>query len=378
MNFIYTIDPNAEEPIMCLDTFIGKDENGKGIDGAQFAKELLTLDAMGKRRIQVWINSEGGSVLDGQKIYSAILNSKCKVDTYNMGMAASISAVIFQAGRTRYMADYARLMYHNPYGGSDKKTLDELRGSIATMVAKRANKTDQEVLSIMDRTTWINATDAQANGFSSETIPTSEANKGRLSRIANEFYIEEVSGVFNKAIAEERQVKIFDHSKKRNMIKVTNKLGLTEAANEESILAGIEAIENKVSIAEAKAKASAEEMQNAKKAMDEAKAALDTLTAKYNEMEKGLNEAKDKASLDAATLMVKGHVNRIGSDEKVLNSWIADAVKDLEGTKAKIEAIPLNKAGANLTKEVKAVAGDNQLGSVINRTMADIRAKEKI
>lgn len=162
------------------------------------------------------------------------------------------------------------------------------------------------------------------------------------------------------------------------MIKVTNKLGLTEAANEESILAGIEAIENKVSIAEAKAKASAEEMQNAKKAMDEAKAALDTLTAKYNEMEKGLNEAKDKASLDAATLMVKGHVNRIGSDEKVLNSWIADAVKDLEGTKAKIEAIPLNKAGANLTKEVKAVAGDNQLGSVINRTMADIRAKEKI
>jgi ATP-dependent protease ClpP protease subunit len=36
-----------------------------------------------------------------------------------MGLAASIAAVIFQAGRKRVMADYAKLMYHNPSGGAN-------------------------------------------------------------------------------------------------------------------------------------------------------------------------------------------------------------------------------------------------------------------
>ncbi len=91
-NFIYTIDVESDEPIMLINKHIGNDDQlGQGIDGSIFQAELLRLDTMGKKRIQVWISSEGGIVMDGYKIYNAILKSKTKVDTYNVGICASIA-----------------------------------------------------------------------------------------------------------------------------------------------------------------------------------------------------------------------------------------------------------------------------------------------
>ena len=59
---------------MLINTHIGFDEtDGMGVDGAQFQRELLYLDSLGKKRIQVWINSIGGSVMEGYNIELAIL-----------------------------------------------------------------------------------------------------------------------------------------------------------------------------------------------------------------------------------------------------------------------------------------------------------------
>jgi len=105
---IYCIDQNSDEPIMLINTHIGFDEaDGMGIDGALFQKELLFLDTLGKKRIQVWINCVGGIVMDGYNIGSAILKTKTPVDTYNVGIAASIAGVLFMCGRNRVMMDYA-------------------------------------------------------------------------------------------------------------------------------------------------------------------------------------------------------------------------------------------------------------------------------
>ena len=124
--FKYCPNPDADVPKMFIDNQIGgKDADGNpGIDGNRFMKELLCLsDEMGKKNIQVWINSEGGFVQEGQSIYAGILHSKAKVDTVCYGLAASISGVIFQAGRRRYMTDYANLMYHPAYNEEDRKSV---------------------------------------------------------------------------------------------------------------------------------------------------------------------------------------------------------------------------------------------------------------
>lgn len=134
MDFKYVVDPSADEPIMLISGDIG----APGIDGAKFQAELLQLDTLSKKRIQVYINSNGGIVTDGMVIYNAITRSKTKVDTYNCGLAASIAAVIFQAGRKRIMADYSILMFHAPYyvGDGDTAGLAAFNNAIATMIAR--------------------------------------------------------------------------------------------------------------------------------------------------------------------------------------------------------------------------------------------------
>ena len=134
MKFKYTVDPTAPEPIMLINGEIGTD-----VIGADFQTELLRLDTMGKTNMKVYINSPGGSVSDGMMIYNAIIKSKTKVDTYCVGMAASIAAIIFQAGRFRYMADYSILMFHAPYYPGTTKTdpyLDAMKDACKVMVER--------------------------------------------------------------------------------------------------------------------------------------------------------------------------------------------------------------------------------------------------
>ena len=212
---------------MLINKHIGYDEQmGMGIDGSLFQEELLRLDTLGKKRIQVWINSEGGIVMDGYKIFNAILKSKTKVDTYNTGIAASIAAVIFQAGRKRVMADYSLLMYHNPYGG-DSVELKKMRESLAIMISERTGVEKEVVLKMMDRTTWITASEALTTGFCDEIEYTSDKNSKHGNAKAM------------WTAGKEMANSILKPKNKVNMNKVANKLGLNAEASEDSIVSEI-------------------------------------------------------------------------------------------------------------------------------------------
>lgn len=63
--------------------------------------------------IDVHIMSYGGSVVAGNAIASALSNSKSKVVTNVIGVAASMGAVISQAGSKRYIAPDANFNVHN-------------------------------------------------------------------------------------------------------------------------------------------------------------------------------------------------------------------------------------------------------------------------
>ena len=97
MKLKYTQYADTDEPVMLVNKHIGMDEeDGEGIMGDQFQSELMYLDTLNKKRIKVVICSPGGSVIEGMKMYNAVLTTKTKVDTYNGGIAASIAGVLFQ------------------------------------------------------------------------------------------------------------------------------------------------------------------------------------------------------------------------------------------------------------------------------------------
>jgi len=346
---MYTIDENSDEPIMMLDKHIGYDaEDGQGIDGALFASELLRLDTMGKSLIKVCINSPGGTVVDGMAIYSAILRSKTKVDTYCTGMACSIAAVIFQAGRKRYIADYGFLMYHMPFGGDDKG-LEVMAESISTMISRTGMK-KEDVDAMMQAETFVNATEAIKLGLADEIEYSSDLNKKRLPAIQNnqKGYWREANKILNKIFNKESM----------SLLKITNKLKLNADASEESIVAAIVDIQDKLTLADAQNKKSKDELDKMKNDMDEAEDKFKKMQDAYNAAKKELDDTKDAAMTEKCKNMVEGFakIGRIKNDKKTIDKWVVLAKADFEETKNMIEELPLNKDAVHVDSEEAAKA----------------------
>src|SRR4051812_21409466 len=117
--FVQNISPEGTATILLYDQI-----GGQGINGRDFANEIERLQSTAKK-INVRINSPGGSVLEGYAIVSAILNSSVPVDTYIDGLAASIAGVIAMAGQRVFIKDYGTLMLHNPYGDATGEALQK-------------------------------------------------------------------------------------------------------------------------------------------------------------------------------------------------------------------------------------------------------------
>lgn len=371
MNFIYTIDIESEEPIMLINKHIGWDDvQGMGIDGSLFQEELLRLDTMGKKRIQVWINSEGGIVMDGYKIFNAILKSKTKVDTYNVGIAASIAAVIFQAGRKRVMADYSLLMYHNPYGGEDNE-LKKMRDSLAIMIAERTGNSKEAVLKMMDKTTWIGAAEALSTGFCDEIEYSSEANVKHGNAKA--------MWTAGRAMANS----ISKPKNKSKMTRVANRLGLNSEASEDSIVSEITAILNKNTSMEDKLKKmendyaeAKQECDKLKAEMEEVKKKLDEEAAKAKKAEDEKAKAEDEAKKSEAKNMVEGFVKAGKIKNEAAEKWTAMAVANFADTKNLLESLPTNGKAVNVA--VTETANEAELTMVAAKAMQAVRAKLNI
>jgi len=364
MKFLYAKNIESNEPIMLLNKHIGMDsEDGMGIDGSIFQEELLALDQMGKKRIQVWINSVGGSVMDGYNICNAILKSNTRVDTYCVGMAASIAAVIFQTGRKRIMADYSILMYHNPYSESengDKTTdsplLQSMKDSLNKIISQRSGMNEVEVTQMLDRTSFIQADEAMKLGLCDEVEETETMNTKNLPKNDLKIFYAEADKVLNKII--------FNNNK---MIKVTNKLSLPEDANEDSIVKAInEMVEEATAISKnakddlEKMKTQMEDLENqlntAKTAFEKAQAELDSEKAKAEKIEDSIKEEKAKNLISENV-----KAGKIKNESAAITEWIEKAKADMKGVQAMLDSIPTNKTAEKFELNVEKKAQANSV-----------------
>ncbi len=388
MNFEYVINPEADEPIMVIDSHIGPDgvgENGvitKGIDGAKWARELLMLDSQGKRRVQVYINSPGGIVTDGYSICSAMLHTKCKVDTYCIGLAASIAAVAFMCGRDRCMADYSILMFHDPYGGSNSEALEKMKNSIATLISTRSNLTIETVLAIMAKTSFLDASEAmEIPGLITDIQMSSDANKGRLTPVKNDAkaFWKQAQTIFNSAlnIKPKEEENKTPNTVMTDFKTINNRLGLMDEANEASRTKALDAIINKAEMSDKKAEdlakkcAEMEDAMNKQKATmeDEAKKqkeAYDKMEAEFTKMKEAKDafekEAKEKEKAETkekAKNLIEVAVKdgKIKGEAETILKWTNRAEADFTGIKDLLDDMGVNRAGVDFSK-VGGGAGD--------------------
>lgn len=72
-----------------------------------------------KKDINLYINSPGGSITAGLAIMDTMHFLGCDINTYCIGMAASMAALLLAAGTKgkRFALPHSRIMIHQPHGG---------------------------------------------------------------------------------------------------------------------------------------------------------------------------------------------------------------------------------------------------------------------
>jgi len=151
--------------------------------------QMLFLQMENKNQdISVYINSPGGSVTAGLAIYDTMQFVQCDVATYCIGQAASMGALLLAAGTKgkRYALPHARVMLHQPWGGTQGTAADiqiqaeeilRLKKKMNELVAKHTGQSVERVERDADRDFFMPAPDAKAYGLVDDVVETLKAPK---------------------------------------------------------------------------------------------------------------------------------------------------------------------------------------------------------
>lgn len=135
------------------------------------------LDSLGDISIlNVYINSPGGDVFEGNTICNMLKRHKAHVNVYVDGLAASIASVIAMAGDTIYMPKNAMMMIHNAWtvtwGNANElrkiaDDMDKVNMSIKeSYLSKAGDKLDVNTLTkLLDDETWLTAQECYDYGL---------------------------------------------------------------------------------------------------------------------------------------------------------------------------------------------------------------------
>lgn len=151
--------------------------------------QLLFLESTdSKRDIQLFLNSPGGSVIDGMGIYDTMQYVSPDVATICTGMSASMAAVLLAAGQKgkRTCLKHSRVMIHQPSGGMQGQFSDmeisynlirQLRKELYDILAIHTGKTFEEIERDSDRDKWMTAQDAKDYGLVDEVLDRKNPRK---------------------------------------------------------------------------------------------------------------------------------------------------------------------------------------------------------
>jgi len=126
--------------------------------------------------ISFYINSPGGAVYAGLAVYDTMQFIRPHVSTLCTGFAASMGSFLLAAGAKwkRYALPNARIMIHQPSGGSQGTAADgeiqareilNLRGRLNGILAERTGKPEEQVAKDSERDNFMSAQHAKEYGL---------------------------------------------------------------------------------------------------------------------------------------------------------------------------------------------------------------------
>ena len=147
--------------------------------------QLMYLQSEDDGPINMYINSGGGQVSSGLMLYDVMTSLKVEINTYCMGFAASMAAVLFAAGKKghRFILPHSKTMIHEPLmsggvGGSATSINDISRSIMDTkklineILSKHTGRTAKEIDKVTHHDHYMNAQESIDFGIC-DTICTS-------------------------------------------------------------------------------------------------------------------------------------------------------------------------------------------------------------
>ncbi len=140
------------------------------------AQMLFLQMADPKKDIHIYINSPGGSVTSGLAIYDTMQFVTCDVNTYCIGIAASMGAVLLTAGTEgkRFCLPNSHVMIHQVSGGAQGAASDvartvefmfDLKKRLNGILSKHTGKDLETVDRDADRDNYMSSHEAADYGL---------------------------------------------------------------------------------------------------------------------------------------------------------------------------------------------------------------------
>jgi ATP-dependent Clp protease protease subunit len=148
-----------------------------------------------KKDIHLYINSPGGVVTGGMAIYDTMNFLQCDVQTFCIGMAASMSTVLLAAGTKgkRFALPNSRVMIHQPSGGAGGQAADiaiaareilRWRKTLSEVISKHTGKPQEQVDKDSDRDYYMSAPEAKAYGIVDHVVASTREAEALIVKSA--------------------------------------------------------------------------------------------------------------------------------------------------------------------------------------------------
>ena len=131
--------------------------------------------------ISMYINSPGGLITSGLAVYDVMQFVGCGVQTYCLGQAASMAAVLLAGGTKgkRFVLPNSRILIHQPMGGARGTATDisiqaeeilRLRARLNQIFAHHTGQKIEKIEEDVDRDRFLGADEAVAYGLADQII----------------------------------------------------------------------------------------------------------------------------------------------------------------------------------------------------------------
>ena len=151
------------------------------VANAVIAQLLFLQMSDPKKDVHIYVNSPGGHVSAGLAVYDTMQFLTCDVNTYCIGQAASMGAVLLAGGTKgkRFALPNANIMIHQVLGGAQGQATDmeihvkhmlDLKKTLTEILSKHTGKPYEEVFQACERDHFLSAEEARAFGLVDEVV----------------------------------------------------------------------------------------------------------------------------------------------------------------------------------------------------------------